>query len=105
MIAFEQLVRTAIGADITVALKNDASDHVPIGGRKPLPVKGANALEAFGNSRLHTPQQRQNRRFYGLPFLARQSGDRCQPDIADGTANPGLQQQQAQRDVFDDSEV
>ena len=103
MIAFEQLVRTAIGADITVALKNDASDHIPIGGR--LPVKAANALEAFGNSGLDTAQQRQDCRFYGLPFLARQSGDRCQPDIADGTANPGLQQQQAQRDVFDDSEV
>ena len=105
MIAFELLVRTAIGADIAIALEDDGPDHVPITGGKPLPVEGADAFEALGNSGLHAAQQRQDGRFDGLPFLFCQSGYRREPDIADGTTNPGLQQQQAQCDVFGGGEV
>jgi FAD binding domain len=31
-------------------------------------------------------------KFNSLPFLFRQTGDRSETDISDGTANPGLQQ-------------
>ena len=60
MIAFELLVRAAIGADVPVALQNDAADDVPVVCRKPLPVKGADMLEALRDSGLHAAQQRQD---------------------------------------------
>src|SRR5436190_2805443 len=60
MIAFEALVRTAIGAGVSVALQNDAADDVPILGRKPHRVEGAYVFEALGNAGLHVTQQRQD---------------------------------------------
>jgi len=97
MIAFELLVRPAIGAGVSVTLQHDAADDMSVVGRKPLPVKRPNAREAFGNAGLHRTQQRQHGGFHNLPFRFRQARDLRQACIADGTAHPCLQQQQPQR--------
>ena len=52
MIAFELLVRAAIGAGVSVAFQNDAADDMPVVWRKPPPVEGTYVLKAFGNSGL-----------------------------------------------------
>lgn len=97
MITFELLVRSAIGASVSVTLQHYAADDMPVVGRKPLSVKRPNTHEAFGNARLHRSQQREHRGFHSLPFRFRQRRGLRQACIADGTAHPCPQQQQPQR--------
>ena len=59
MIAFELLVRAAIGAGVSVPFQNDAADDLPVVCRKPPPVKGTYVLKDFSNSGLRAAQQRQ----------------------------------------------
>ena len=105
MVAFERLRRAAIDAGVSVALPHDAADDVPVVGRQPLSVIGTNILEALRDARLNRAEQRQDRRFDLQPFSARQSGHLRQPNIADRTAHPRLQQQEPQRPVLTGGKV
>jgi hypothetical protein len=97
MIAFELLVRSAIGASVSVTIQHYAADDMPVVGRKPLPIKRPNTHETFGNAGLHCAQQRQHGGFHNLPFRFCQTSNLRQACIADRTAHPCLQQQQPQR--------
>jgi hypothetical protein len=105
MVALKRLVGAAIDAGMSVALQHDAADDVPVIGRQPLPVKGTNVLEALRDVGLNPAEQRQDRRFDLLPFSARQSGHPRQPNIADRTAHPCLQQQEPQRPMLTGGKV
>jgi len=88
MVAFEWLLGPAIDAGVSVAFQHDAAHDVPVIGRQPLPVKGANMFVGLRDARLNGPQQRQDGRFDILPVHGRQTRDLRQADIAHRTAVP-----------------